>query len=193
MLRKMTQAGVSFSASGFFSGACRSTNAFFILPPRVDCWCVCASRRAAASARGRCGLFVSSVRTRARALRAPLRAARDDYWHQFRPTPMALELGIYGGAAFFSKQHNLQDLEMIAGSRPPSATKQLKTGPRSRACAPASTRCRGSAPKASSASSRPAPKASGRLAPPSGPTGCTPSRSTRSTASCRSSWSALAA
>src|SRR4051812_36429131 len=37
----------------------------------------------------------------------------DDFWHQFRPTPMALELGIYGGAAFFSKQHNLQNLEIV--------------------------------------------------------------------------------
>ena len=34
----------------------------------------------------------------------------DDYWHQFRPTPMALELGIYGGVALFSKEHNLQNL-----------------------------------------------------------------------------------
>jgi outer membrane protein OmpA-like peptidoglycan-associated protein len=37
----------------------------------------------------------------------------DDYWHQFRPTPMALELGIYGGLALFSKEHNLQNLETI--------------------------------------------------------------------------------
>ena len=42
----------------------------------------------------------------------------DSYWRQFRPTPMALELGIYGGAAIFSKQHNLQDLEVIANQPP---------------------------------------------------------------------------
>lgn len=40
-------------------------------------------------------------------------ADADDFWRQFRPTPMALELGIYGGAAFFSKQHNLQNLEIV--------------------------------------------------------------------------------
>jgi outer membrane protein OmpA-like peptidoglycan-associated protein len=51
----------------------------------------------------------------------------DDYWRQFRPTPMALELGIYGGAAFFSKQHNIQDLEVIA-EQPPSRGHQ-KLGP----------------------------------------------------------------
>jgi len=41
----------------------------------------------------------------------------DDFWRQYRPTPMALELGIYGGAAFFSKQHNLQNLEIVEESR----------------------------------------------------------------------------
>lgn len=51
----------------------------------------------------------------------------DDYWHQFRPTPMALELGIYGGAAFFSKQHNLQNLESIEVA-PAIGHQQLKTG-----------------------------------------------------------------
>ncbi|HEX2869813.1 MAG TPA: OmpA family protein [Polyangiaceae bacterium] len=51
----------------------------------------------------------------------------DDYWHQFRPTPMALELGIYGGAAFFSKEHNLQNLELINES-PAIGHQQLKTG-----------------------------------------------------------------
>jgi outer membrane protein OmpA-like peptidoglycan-associated protein len=50
----------------------------------------------------------------------------DDYWHQFRPTPMALELGIYGGAALFSKQHNLQNLELIERS-PAVGHQQLKT------------------------------------------------------------------
>jgi OOP family OmpA-OmpF porin len=51
----------------------------------------------------------------------------DDYWHQFRPTPMALELGIYGGAAFFSKEHNLLNLEGIDSS-PASCHQELKTG-----------------------------------------------------------------
>jgi outer membrane protein OmpA-like peptidoglycan-associated protein len=51
----------------------------------------------------------------------------DDYWHQFRPTPMALELGVYGGAAFFSKEHNLQNLELIERS-PAVGHQKLKTG-----------------------------------------------------------------
>jgi outer membrane protein OmpA-like peptidoglycan-associated protein/opacity protein-like surface antigen len=51
----------------------------------------------------------------------------DDYWHQFRPTPMALELGIYGGAAFFSKEHNLQNLETIDVA-PAIGHQRLKTG-----------------------------------------------------------------
>lgn len=41
----------------------------------------------------------------------------DDFWRQFRPTPMALELGGYLGMAFFSKQHNLQDLQVVQLSR----------------------------------------------------------------------------
>jgi outer membrane protein OmpA-like peptidoglycan-associated protein len=40
----------------------------------------------------------------------------ENFWRQFRPTPMALELGIYGGAAFFSKQHNLQNLAIVEES-----------------------------------------------------------------------------
>ncbi len=52
----------------------------------------------------------------------------DDYWHQFRPTPMALELGIYGGAAIFSKQHNLQDLEVIAEQPPAQGHQKLGPG-----------------------------------------------------------------
>jgi outer membrane protein OmpA-like peptidoglycan-associated protein len=51
----------------------------------------------------------------------------DDFWHQFRPTPMALELGIYGGAAFFSKEHNLQNLEIIDRS-PAQGHQELNTG-----------------------------------------------------------------
>jgi outer membrane protein OmpA-like peptidoglycan-associated protein len=50
----------------------------------------------------------------------------DDFWHQFRPTPMALELGIYGGAAFFSKEHNLQNLELI-DTAPAQGHQELKT------------------------------------------------------------------
>jgi OOP family OmpA-OmpF porin len=41
----------------------------------------------------------------------------DDFWRQYRPTPMPHELGIYGGAAFVSKQHNLQNLELVEESR----------------------------------------------------------------------------
>ncbi|MDF3070178.1 MAG: OmpA/MotB domain protein [Polyangiaceae bacterium] len=37
----------------------------------------------------------------------------DDFWRQYRPTPMALELGIYGGLALFSAQHNLQNLAIV--------------------------------------------------------------------------------
>jgi outer membrane protein OmpA-like peptidoglycan-associated protein len=40
-----------------------------------------------------------------------------DFWHQFRPTPMALELGGYLGAAFFSAEHNLQNLELVQQNR----------------------------------------------------------------------------
>ena len=54
-------------------------------------------------------------------------AGTDDYWHQFRPTPMALELGVYGGLALFSKEHNLQNLEIIDES-PAIGHQQLKTG-----------------------------------------------------------------
>jgi len=49
----------------------------------------------------------------------------DDYWRQFRPTPMALELGVYGGVALFSKQHNLQNLETIEETQA-SGHQQLK-------------------------------------------------------------------
>ncbi|HXK17852.1 MAG TPA: OmpA family protein [Polyangiaceae bacterium] len=50
-----------------------------------------------------------------------------DFWHQFRPTPMALELGLYGGVALFSKQHNLQNLELIDTS-PAQGHQELNTG-----------------------------------------------------------------
>jgi outer membrane protein OmpA-like peptidoglycan-associated protein len=40
---------------------------------------------------------------------------------------MALELGVYGGLAIFSKQHNLQDLELIDTS-PAIGHQELKTG-----------------------------------------------------------------
>jgi len=54
-------------------------------------------------------------------------ASGGDYWHQFRPTPMALELGIYGGVALFSKEHNLQNLEVIE-TAPAQGHQELKTG-----------------------------------------------------------------
>ncbi len=38
----------------------------------------------------------------------------DSFWRQHRPLPMALELGIFAGAAFFSAEHNLQDLEVLS-------------------------------------------------------------------------------
>jgi OOP family OmpA-OmpF porin len=52
----------------------------------------------------------------------------DGFWRQFRPTPMALELGIYGGVAIFSKQHNLQDLEIIAQQPPAQGHQKLGPG-----------------------------------------------------------------
>jgi outer membrane protein OmpA-like peptidoglycan-associated protein len=51
----------------------------------------------------------------------------EDFWRQFRPTPMALELGIYGGVALFSKQHNLQNLEIVEEA-PAIGHQKLKTG-----------------------------------------------------------------
>jgi outer membrane protein OmpA-like peptidoglycan-associated protein len=50
----------------------------------------------------------------------------DDYWRRFRPTPMALELGLYGGLAIFSKQHNLQNLEILDETS--AGHQSLKTG-----------------------------------------------------------------
>jgi OOP family OmpA-OmpF porin len=49
----------------------------------------------------------------------------DGFWRKFRPTPMALELGLYGGAAIFSEQHNLQNLEIIAEQPPASGHQTL--------------------------------------------------------------------
>jgi outer membrane protein OmpA-like peptidoglycan-associated protein len=37
----------------------------------------------------------------------------DDFWKRYRPLPMALELGLYGGFANFAQQHNLQDLGLV--------------------------------------------------------------------------------
>ena len=39
--------------------------------------------------------------------------AGDGFWTRYRPLPMALELGVYGGFANFANQHNLQDLEVL--------------------------------------------------------------------------------
>ena len=41
----------------------------------------------------------------------------DGFWDLYRPLPMALELGVYGGIGHFSAQHNLQDLDLV-GSNP---------------------------------------------------------------------------
>jgi outer membrane protein OmpA-like peptidoglycan-associated protein len=46
----------------------------------------------------------------------------DDFWRQYRPTPMALELGLFAGAAFFSKEHNLQNLAIV--EEPPAVGHQ---------------------------------------------------------------------
>lgn len=37
----------------------------------------------------------------------------DGFWKRYRPLPLALELGIYGGLAHFSGQHNLQNLAIV--------------------------------------------------------------------------------
>jgi OOP family OmpA-OmpF porin len=83
---------------------------------------VAPSRAAAADA----GFSLQASNKGANASGSANAAAPDDFWHQFRPTPMALELGIYGGAAFFSKQHNLQNLEIIEQS-PAVGHQELKT------------------------------------------------------------------
>jgi OOP family OmpA-OmpF porin len=51
-----------------------------------------------------------------------------DSFKLYRPTPMALELGIYAGGAFFSKQHNIQDLEVIAEQPPAQGHQRLGPG-----------------------------------------------------------------
>jgi outer membrane protein OmpA-like peptidoglycan-associated protein/opacity protein-like surface antigen len=52
-------------------------------------------------------------------------APGESFWRQFRPTPLALELGVYGGAALFSSQHNLQDLAVIAEQPPASGHQKI--------------------------------------------------------------------
>ena len=37
----------------------------------------------------------------------------DGFWQRYRPLPMAIELGLYGGIAHFDKQHNLQNIELV--------------------------------------------------------------------------------
>ena len=37
----------------------------------------------------------------------------DGFWQRYRPLPMALELGLYGGLANFSDRHNLQNLGIV--------------------------------------------------------------------------------
>jgi outer membrane protein OmpA-like peptidoglycan-associated protein len=41
----------------------------------------------------------------------------DGFWERYRPLPMALELGVYGGVAHFARQHNLQDLDVVPGTQ----------------------------------------------------------------------------
>jgi len=40
--------------------------------------------------------------------------ASDGFWRRFRPTMPALELGIYGGAAWLPSNHNLQSLNVVS-------------------------------------------------------------------------------
>jgi len=49
----------------------------------------------------------------------------DDEWSRYRPLPMALELGIYGGVGHFSDQHDLQDLSVV--SQTPYGHQRLAT------------------------------------------------------------------
>ena len=39
--------------------------------------------------------------------------AGDGFWQRYRPLPMALELGAYGGVAHFADQHNLQNIQLV--------------------------------------------------------------------------------
>lgn len=48
-------------------------------------------------------------------------------WRKFRPLPLALELGVYGGLGLFADHHNLQNLELIDTS-PAVGHQELKTG-----------------------------------------------------------------
>ena len=41
----------------------------------------------------------------------------EGFWDHYRPLPMALELGVYGGVGFFSDQHNLQDIDLVPSNR----------------------------------------------------------------------------
>ena len=50
----------------------------------------------------------------------------DGFWERYRPLPMALELGLYGGLANFSKQHNLQDLNLVQDTQ--NGHQSLSTG-----------------------------------------------------------------
>jgi outer membrane protein OmpA-like peptidoglycan-associated protein len=50
----------------------------------------------------------------------------DGFWERYRPLPMALELGVYGGAAHFASQHNLQDLDIVPDTQ--YGHQRLKTG-----------------------------------------------------------------
>src|SRR6478609_2183730 len=50
----------------------------------------------------------------------------ESYWEGNRPTSMALELGVYGGLAMFSKEHNLQNLATIPDAQ---GHQELKLSP----------------------------------------------------------------
>ncbi|HEY3667703.1 MAG TPA: hypothetical protein VGL19_16990, partial [Polyangiaceae bacterium] len=44
-------------------------------------------------------------------------AGGDGFWERYRPLPMALEFGVYGGVAHFANQHNLQDLDLVPSTQ----------------------------------------------------------------------------
>ena len=51
--------------------------------------------------------------------------AGDGFWELYRPLPMALELGVYGGVGHFAAQHNLQDLDLVGNN--PNGHQRINT------------------------------------------------------------------
>jgi OOP family OmpA-OmpF porin len=91
----------------------------------VVCALLAARPRVASAAEG--GFSMQASGSGASASASGSGGGTDGFWRQFRPTPMALELGVYAGAAFFSDDHNLQNLALV--DQPPAAGHQaLDTG-----------------------------------------------------------------